>query len=124
LKRNPAPLPGKVAALLRESRLFVLAAAALYLFLVLTTFNRADPGWSHSVAAGEIRNLGGRAGAWLADMLLSLFGVSAWWWVVLLACGIWMAARPATGGHPSSHSPGFACCWPDRAESKPCVFIH
>ncbi len=79
LKRNQAPLPGKVAALLRESRLFVLAAAALYLCLVLSTFNRADPGWSHSVAAGEIRNLGGRAGAWLADMLLSLFGVSAWW---------------------------------------------
>ena len=27
MKRNQAPLPGKVAALLRESRLFVLAAA-------------------------------------------------------------------------------------------------
>jgi S-DNA-T family DNA segregation ATPase FtsK/SpoIIIE len=84
LKRNQAPLPGKVAALLRESRLFVLVAGALYLSLVLTTFNRADPGWSHSVAAGEIRNLGGRVGAWLADMLLYLFGVSAWWWVVFL----------------------------------------
>jgi S-DNA-T family DNA segregation ATPase FtsK/SpoIIIE len=36
------------------------------------------------VAAGEIRNLGGRVGAWLADMLLYLFGVSAWWWVVFL----------------------------------------
>ena len=84
MKRNQAPLPGKVAALLRESRLFVLVAGALYLSLVLTTFNRADPGWSHSVAAGEIRNLGGRVGAWLADMLLYLFGVSAWWWVVFL----------------------------------------
>src|SRR2546427_7565293 len=84
LKRNQAPLPGKVAALLRESRLFVLVAGALYLSLVLTTFNRADPGWSHSVAAGEIRNLGGRVGAWLADMLLYLFGLSAWWWVVFL----------------------------------------
>jgi S-DNA-T family DNA segregation ATPase FtsK/SpoIIIE len=84
LKRNQAPLPSKVAALLRESRLFVLVAAALYLSLVLGTFSRADPGWSHSVAAGEIRNLGGRVGAWVADGLLYLFGVSAWWWVVLL----------------------------------------
>jgi len=85
LKRNQAPLPSKVAALLRESRLFVLVAAALYLSLVLGTFNRADPGWSHSVAGGEIRNLGGRVGAWVADALLSLFGLSAWWWVALLA---------------------------------------
>jgi S-DNA-T family DNA segregation ATPase FtsK/SpoIIIE len=94
LKRNQAPLPSKVAALLRESRLFVLVAAALYLSLVLGTFNRADPGWSHSVAAGEIRNLGGRVGAWVADGLLSLFGLSAWWWVVLLAlAAVWTLHR-------------------------------
>jgi S-DNA-T family DNA segregation ATPase FtsK/SpoIIIE len=94
LKRNQAPLPSKVAALLRESRLFVLVAAALYLSLVLGTFNRADPGWSHSVAAGEIRNLGGRVGAWVADGLLSLFGLSAWWWVVLLAlAAVWTLRR-------------------------------
>ncbi|HEX4798544.1 MAG TPA: DNA translocase FtsK 4TM domain-containing protein [Burkholderiales bacterium] len=94
MKQNQAPLPGKVAALLRESRLFVLVAAALYLSLVLTTFNRADPGWSHSVAAGEIRNLGGRVGAWIADMLLYLFGVSAWWWVALLVfAAIWTFRR-------------------------------
>src|SRR5947209_12656840 len=94
LKQNQAPLPGKVAALLRESRLFVLVAAALYLSLVLTTFNRADPGWSHSVGAGEIRNLGGKVGAWIADMLLYLFGVSAWWWVALpLFAAIWTFRR-------------------------------
>jgi S-DNA-T family DNA segregation ATPase FtsK/SpoIIIE len=98
LKQNQAPLPGKVAALLRESRLFVLVAAALYLSLVLTTFNRADPGWSHSVAAGEIRNLGGRVGAWIADMLLYLFGVSAWWWVALLAFAAIGTFRRLEGG--------------------------
>jgi len=94
LKRNQAPLPSKVAALLRESRLFVLVAAALYLSLVLSTFNRADPGWSHSVAAGEIRNLGGRVGAWVADGLLYLFGISAWWWVVMLGLtAVWTLRR-------------------------------
>ena len=99
MKRNQAPLPGKVAALLRESRLFVLIAAALYLSLVLGTFSRADPGWSHSVATGEIRNLGGRVGAWVADGLLYLFGVSAWWWVVLLALGaVWTLRRLDEGG--------------------------
>jgi DNA segregation ATPase FtsK/SpoIIIE, S-DNA-T family len=94
LKQKQAPLPGKVAALLRESRLFVLVAAALYLSLVLATFNRADPGWSHNVAAGEIRNLGGRVGAWIADILLYLFGISAWWWVVLAVfAAIWTFRR-------------------------------
>ena len=107
LKRNQAPLPGKVAALLRESRLFVLVAAALYLSLVLTTFNRADPGWSHSVAAGEIRNLGGRAGAWLADMLLYLFGVSAWWWVVLLAVAATWTLRHLDGRSVSDRRSSF-----------------
>ncbi|HKW37650.1 MAG TPA: DNA translocase FtsK 4TM domain-containing protein [Burkholderiales bacterium] len=100
MKRNQAPLPGKVAALLRESRLFVLIAAALYLSLVLGTFSRADPGWSHSVAAGEIRNLGGRVGAWVADGLLYLFGLSAWWWVVLLAVAAVWTLRRLDGGSP------------------------
>jgi S-DNA-T family DNA segregation ATPase FtsK/SpoIIIE len=94
LKRNQAPLPSKVAALLRESRLFVLVAAALYLSLVLSTFNRADPGWSHSVGAGDIRNLGGRVGASVADGLLYLFGLSAWWWVVMLGLtAVWTLRR-------------------------------
>jgi S-DNA-T family DNA segregation ATPase FtsK/SpoIIIE len=29
-----------------------------------------------------VRNAGGRAGAWIADILLYLFGLSAYWWVV------------------------------------------
>jgi len=98
LKHNQAPLPGKVAALLRESRLFVLVAAVFYLSLVLTTFNRADPGWSHSVAGGEIRNLGGSVGAWIADALLSWFGVSAWWWVVLIMMAAIGTFRRLDGG--------------------------
>jgi S-DNA-T family DNA segregation ATPase FtsK/SpoIIIE len=98
LKQDQAPLPGKVAALLRESRLFVLVGAAVYLSLVLTTFNRGDPGWSHSVAGREIRNLGGGVGAWIADSLLYLFGVSAWWWVVLLLLAAVWTYRRLNGG--------------------------
>lgn len=97
MKENQAPLPSKVAALLRESRVFVLVAAALYLSLVLTTFNRADPGWSHGIGAGEIRNLGGRVGAWIADFMLYLFGVSAWWWVALLIYAIVWGYRRIDG---------------------------
>src|SRR5258706_857406 len=93
LRQGQAPLPGKVAALLRESRLFALVAAALYLALVLTTYNRADPGWSNSIAAGDARNLGGWVGARIADGLLVLFGVSAWWWVALLGYAVFWCYR-------------------------------
>ena len=78
------PLPGKIAALLRESKWFALLALALYLLLVLVTFDKADPGWFHSTATTVARNAGGRAGAWLSELLLYLFGVSAYWLVALL----------------------------------------
>src|SRR6185369_15401040 len=49
----------------------------------LATYSKADRGWSHAEgAASAIANKGGVAGAWLADLLLFLFGVSAGWWVV------------------------------------------
>ena len=107
LQQKQTPLPGKVAALLRESRLFVLIAGALYLSLVLMTFNRGDPGWSHSVAPGEIRNLGGRIGAWIADILLYLFGVSAWWWVTLLAYSAIWCYRRLDGSFNTDRRPYF-----------------
>ncbi len=82
------PLPPKIAALVRESGWFALLALALYLALILFTYSKADPGWSHASDAG-IHNSGGRVGAWIADVLLYLFGLSAYWWVVL--CGFLVA---------------------------------
>ncbi|MGH8689345.1 MAG: DNA translocase FtsK, partial [Burkholderiales bacterium] len=87
-KTTVAPLPAKLANLLREARWLVLAALAAYLLLIFLTFNRSDPGWTHSAAAQAIHNAGGRAGAWLADVLLALFGVSAYWWVALCLVGV------------------------------------
>ena len=55
---------------------------ALYLALILYGYDRADPGWSHSGETSAAGNPGGLAGAWLADLLLYLFGVSAWWVVL------------------------------------------
>ncbi|HYC49445.1 MAG TPA: DNA translocase FtsK 4TM domain-containing protein [Burkholderiales bacterium] len=83
------PLPPKIAALLRESWWLALVAIALYLLLILATYDRSDPGWSQSVSVSNIRNAGGVVGAYLADLLLYLFGVSAYWWIVL--CGALVA---------------------------------
>ncbi len=79
------PLPPKIAALLRESWWLAFLAVALYLLLVLFSFRKGDPGWSHSVVADQIENAGGVIGAYVADLLLFVFGISAYWMVVL--CG-------------------------------------
>src|SRR5258706_2410079 len=82
-KTSGAPLPAKLAGLLREAKWLVLVALAAYLLLILSTYHRADPGWSHSASGAGARNAGGAFGAWLSDILLYLFGVSAYWWVAL-----------------------------------------
>jgi len=76
------PLPPKIAALLRESWWLAFVALALYLGLILSTYTPSDPAWSHSVDSETVRNLGGRVGAWIADVLLYVFGLSAYWLTV------------------------------------------
>lgn len=83
-QRPATPLPARLAALLRESRWLLLIAVAIYLILILYGYNRDDPSWSHSVGSTITHNPGGILGAWLADVLLYIFGFSAWWWVTFL----------------------------------------
>jgi len=82
-KSSVAPLPAKLASLLREAKWLVVVALAAYLLLILATYHRTDPGWSHSATEAVTQNAGGRLGAWLADVLLYLFGLSAYWWAAL-----------------------------------------
>jgi S-DNA-T family DNA segregation ATPase FtsK/SpoIIIE len=79
------PLPPRLAALVRESWWLALIAAAMFLLMVLVTYNKADPGWSHSLRSPGVRNAGGIVGAYLADLLLYLHGISAYWWAVFCA---------------------------------------
>jgi len=83
------PLPERLLGLLRESRWLLLVAVAIYLIIILFGFDRADPSWSHSASDAAIRNPGGVFGAWLSDVLLYLFGFSAWWWVTLMLQRVW-----------------------------------
>ena len=91
-EKTPPP-SSRLVALLRESRLLLLVAVTIYLILVLYGFDRNDPAWSNSASDLVPRNLGGHLGAWLADVLLFAFGVSAWWWVVFLMQQIWVDYR-------------------------------
>ena len=78
----PRELSPRIARLLRESWWLLVVAVFLYLALALATYTRSDPGWSSTGAGTSIANRGGVVGAWLSDLLLYLFGFSAWWWVV------------------------------------------
>src|SRR6185436_558377 len=61
----------------------VLVALAAYLVLIFATYRRSDPGWSHSATGAVTGNAGGVVGAHVSDILLYLFGLSAYWWVAL-----------------------------------------
>lgn len=87
------PLPPRISRLLREAVSLALGGVALYLVLILASFDRTDPGWSHSETLHQISNAGGSAGAWLSNLLLSLFGVSAWWWVIFFLAAVWWSYR-------------------------------
>ncbi len=81
--RDPgADVPPRIARLIRESWWLLVVAAFLYLALILATYTKTDAGWSYSGNGTTIANRGGVVGAWLSDLLLYLFGFSAWWWVV------------------------------------------
>jgi S-DNA-T family DNA segregation ATPase FtsK/SpoIIIE len=77
------PLPNKLVKLLSEARWLVFAGVTLYLMLIFLTYSKADPGWSHASVVPQLNNVGGRIGAWLADLLFYIFGFSAWWWCVM-----------------------------------------
>ncbi|MFN0161614.1 MAG: DNA translocase FtsK [Burkholderiales bacterium] len=75
----------RLARLIREARWLGFAGICAYLVLILATYRKADPGFSHDATGGAIANAGGRLGAYLADLLLFVFGLSAWWWTALFA---------------------------------------
>ncbi|MFY9139117.1 DNA translocase FtsK [Zwartia sp.] len=85
-RNGPSVMQTRILSILREARWIVFAALAAWLTLVLATWNGSDPGWSHSFGrdATELHNRGGLIGAYISDVLLYLFGFSAWWLVILL----------------------------------------
>ena len=90
---SPDPLPNRLIRLLSEARWLLLAVICAYLTLVLFTYSKTDTGWSHSGIAPRPANWGGSAGAWLSDLMLYVFGFSAWWWCVALIASVWVSYR-------------------------------
>ncbi len=88
---------------LREAVWLMSLTTAIYLLMTLVTHTLNDPGWSRTGQNEEVVNLGGRFGAWLADLLYYLFGHSAWWWMALAALGViwsWQIMRALPDENP------------------------
>jgi DNA segregation ATPase FtsK/SpoIIIE, S-DNA-T family len=92
--------PSRASKLLRELMWIGAGVAALYLALALATYNGADPGWSVANRPAPVANKGGLLGAYLADLALYIFGVSAWWWVVFAVIALVRAWRHLAGSTP------------------------
>jgi len=79
------------AHLVREAWWLFLVLIGLYLIVILTSYNPVDYSWFYTKSVeAAIENSGGKVGAWISDMLLNLFGLSAWWWVCLAFYTIWL----------------------------------
>ena len=87
-KAKPDSKPSRMVILLSEARWLVLLAITAFLAMILLTYSSNDPAWSHSTQIDHIANWGGRLGAWSADLLLYVFGKSAWWWFLLLVINV------------------------------------
>lgn len=94
MARKPSTLPtnkglaptnnSRMNRLVIEVKWIAFMALSLALFAILVSYSKADPAWSHANKVAQIANVGGRFGAWLADLMFYVFGASAYWWVVLL----------------------------------------
>ena len=99
------PLPDKIAARLQETRWLLFGLLGVYVAMVLLGYSKTDPGWSHAAAVERVANPGGRFGAWLSDLMLYLFGISAWWWVLFLGLGlVWGYQRLRHGSQTDRRS--------------------
>ncbi|MFG6136627.1 DNA translocase FtsK [Halomonas sp. B23F22_10] len=77
----------------REGVVILLLASCVFLLLALYSFRPDDPGWSRSGPETDVANWMGQIGAWLADVLYSLFGGSALWWPAMLGFAAWWLIR-------------------------------
>ncbi len=75
---------------LRESALVVLVALGAYLMVALVTYDGADPGWTHTGTNQVIHNMGGKVGAYFADLFFLLFGFLAYLAPLMVAYSGWL----------------------------------
>ncbi|WFC43709.1 DNA translocase FtsK [Pseudoxanthomonas sp. SE1] len=91
-RKQASPPNPRRQRLWRDLALIAIAPLLLYLLASLFTFSPQDPSWSQSGSlTAPVHNMGGLAGAYLADMLLWLFGYVAFLLPLILGAIAWIA---------------------------------
>ena len=78
---------------LREGLFILLIALGLFIFLAFITYHQNDPSWSNTGISTHAVNLGGKFGAFIADMFLYLFGYIAYVLPLAIAYSGWLVLR-------------------------------
>ncbi|MAS82224.1 MAG: cell division protein FtsK [Legionellales bacterium] len=82
-------IAGNLITNAREVMVFASLIIAIFLFLALFTYHPDDPGWSHSVTVHEVHNGAGTVGAWIADIILYVFGYFGYLFSILILISGW-----------------------------------
>ncbi len=82
-----------VQRLVREGSLIVYFLLALFLLIALVSYSPSDPGYTTTGSGAEVSNSVGVYGAWLADILLHLFGYLAYAFPAMLAFKVYTSFR-------------------------------
>jgi S-DNA-T family DNA segregation ATPase FtsK/SpoIIIE len=90
------PLPEispRLVRLGREVLVIAFAALTLYLLVSLLSYSHHDPSWTFTGGRDDVRNLGGRFGAWFSDLFLHAFGYSAYLFPLIFGVLSWRTLR-------------------------------
>lgn len=61
-----------------EVGMIISCAVSFFILVALATFHPADPGWSQAGLQPDVKNMVGPVGAYVADVLLFIFGITAY----------------------------------------------
>lgn len=96
-KPTRRPLAIQMGHRIREGLLIISAATALFLLVAFVSYHSSDPGWLGTGSKNNIANWGGRVGAFLSDVFLSLFGYIAYLFPPLMVFAAWVGVHAKPG---------------------------
>ena len=106
---DPQPVRLRAMRFAHEITLIFGFVLLLFWLLAMLSFTPSDSAWSTSGSGGEVKNWGGRIGAWIADGSYFLAGYSIWW---CLGAGlrVWLSSlagwlRGGEAGAPAERAP-------------------
>lgn len=99
-QNNPErrPLAIQMGYRIREGILLLTVAIAVFLLVSFSTYHGTDPGWSSTGEGEKVLNWGGRAGSFLADIFLSIFGLIAYLFPPLIVFAAWIGVKDKQEG--------------------------